>query len=261
MNYPSSPLPPLSPVPSATFRFYAELNDFLPPHKRQQSFNSGIHPPVSVKHLIEALGVPHTEVEVILANGKSVDFAYLVQSGDRLSIYPAFASLNVTTLVPLSPPLPAPPSFVLDVHLGQLAMFLRLLGFDTLYPNNQHDDADLAQISHDEQRVMLTRDRGLLKRSLVVYGYCLRSRDPEKQLEAVLHRFKLYEWIQPWQRCLKCNGRLHPTPKSQILARLEPKTIQFYDEFFVCQECQQIYWKGSHYDSLKQIVEKYSEKK
>ena len=248
----------LSTALSATFRFYAELNDFLPPQRRQHSFDIDIHPPVSVKHLIEALGVPHTEVEVILANSESVDFTYLVESGDRLSIYPAFASLDGATLAPLRPPLSQPPSFVLDVHLGQLAMFLRLLGFDTLYPNNQHDDADLAQIAHDEKRVMLTRDRGLLKRSLVVYGYCLRSRDPEKQLEAVLYRFKLYDWIQPWQRCLKCNGRLHPTPKFQILHRLEPKTIQYYDEFFVCQVCQQIYWKGSHYNSLKQIVDKYT---
>ncbi|MCB8943289.1 MAG: Mut7-C ubiquitin/RNAse domain-containing protein [Ardenticatenaceae bacterium] len=243
---------------SATFRFYAELNDFLPPPRRQKAFNTNIHPPVSVKHLIEALGVPHTEVEVILANGESVDFAYLVQPADRLSIYPAFTSLDVTPLVPLRPPLPQPPSFVLDVHLGQLAMFLRLLGFDTLYPNNHYDDAYLAQIAHEQQRVMLTRDRGLLKRSLVVHGYCLRSRSPEEQLAAVLHRFHLYEWIQPWQRCLKCNGRLKPTPKSQILPRLEPKTSQYYDEFYVCQECHQIYWKGSHYDSLKQIVERYT---
>jgi uncharacterized protein with PIN domain len=248
----------LSPTPSATFRFYAELNDFLPLNRRQQSFTTNIHLPVSIKHLIEALGVPHTEVEVILANGTSVDFGYLVRPGDRLSVYPAFATLDVTTLVPLRPPLPTPPSFVLDVHLGQLAMYLRLFGFDTLYPNNQHDDGDLAQIAHNEQRIMLTRDRGLLKRSMVVYGYCLRSRDPEKQLEAVLQRFKLHDQIRPWQRCLKCNGRLHLTPKSQILERLESRTIQFYDEFFVCQECQQIYWKGSHYDSLKQIVDKYS---
>ena len=247
-----------SPVPSATFRFYAELNDFLPLHKRQQPFLTAIHPPVSVKHLIEALSVPHTEVELILANGESVDFSYLVQPGDRLTIYPAFTSLDVTTLVPLRPPLPAPPSFVLDVHLGQLAMFLRLLGFDALYPNNHYADDYLAQLAHDEQRVMLTRDRGLLKRSLVIYGYCLRSRDPEKQLEAVLQRFQLQQWIQPWQRCLKCNGRLQPTPKSEILDRLEPKTVQFYDEFFVCHECQQIYWKGSHYAALKQIVDKYA---
>jgi uncharacterized protein with PIN domain len=248
----------LSSASSATFRFYAELNDFLPPSKRQRSFTTDIHLPVSVKHLIEALGVPHTEVEMILANGESVDFSYLVQPGDRLAIYPAFTSLDVTTLVPLRPSLPEPPSFVLDVHLGQLAMFLRLLGFDVLYPNNHYDDGYLAQIAHDEQRVMLTRDRGLLKRTLVVYGYCLRSRDPKKQLEAVLQRFQLHKWVQPWQRCLKCNGRLHPTPKSQILDRLEAKTIQFYDEFYVCQECQQIYWKGSHYEALKQIVDKYS---
>lgn len=248
----------LATTSSATFRFYAELNDFLPLHRRQQSFITDIHPPVSVKHLIEALGVPHTEVDVIIANSESVDFAYLVQPKDRLSIYPAFVNLDVTSLVSLRPPLTMPASFVLDVHLGQLAMYLRLLGFDALYPNHQYDDADLAQIAHDERRVMLTRDRGLLKRSLVVYGYCLRSRDPEKQLEAVLQQFKLHEWVQPWQRCLKCNGRLHPTPKSQILDRLEPKTIQFYDEFFICQACQQIYWKGSHYAALKQIVAKYA---
>jgi uncharacterized protein with PIN domain len=248
----------LSSRQTATFRFYAELNDFLPPKQRQQSFTAAIHPPVSVKHLIESLGVPHTEVEAIRANGEFVAFSYSVQPGDHLNIYPHFTTLTTADFVPLRPPLPTPPSFVLDVHLGQLAMYLRLLGFDTLYPNNQHDDADLAQIAHDEERIMLTRDRGLLKRSLVVYGYCVRSREPGKQLTAVWHRFNLQAWAQPWQRCLKCNGRPLPTPKAQIQHRLEPKTKQFYDEFFVCEACQQIYWKGSHYSTLKQIVDRYA---
>lgn len=238
-----------------TFRFYAELNDFLPPEKRQVTFGHRRNGPVSVKHLIEALGVPHTEVELILANGEAVDFAYLVQPSDRISVYPHFSNLDVSSLVQLRPPLPRPLRFLLDIHLGRLAAYLRLLGFDSAYPDDNHDDLDLAQIAHDENRILLTRDQGLLKRSLVTHGYCLRTRDPKQQLMAVLQRFSLFDQIRPWQRCLKCNGRLQPIEKSRVLHRLEPKTIKYFDEFHICESCDRIYWKGSHYERMQRLVE------
>jgi hypothetical protein len=238
----------------AYFRFYAGLNDFLSPEQRGRAFPQPPYERQSVKHLIESLGAPHTEVELILANGRAVDFDYLVQPGDRIAVYPHFHRLDLGVLARLRPPPPAPPRFLLDIHLGRLAAYLRLLGFDTRYPDGNHDDADLAQIAHDENRILLTRDRGLLKRSLVRHGYCLRTRDSRDQLQAVLRRFDLFDRIRPWRRCLRCNGRLQPIAKEKIMHRLEPKTKKYFHEFHICQQCDQIYWKGSHYQRLEKLI-------
>jgi uncharacterized protein len=239
----------------ATFRFYADLNDFLPSAWQQQAFRYPVHGgQQSVKHLIEAIGVPHTEVELILVNGRSTSFHYLVQANDTVSVYPPFATIDVAPLVQLRPYLPPPYRFILDNHLGKLTRYLRLLGLDALYFNDAADDAELAQIAHDEKRILLTRDRGLLKRSNVIYGCCLRTRDSEKQVTAVLHRFQLHNQLTPWTRCLRCNGLLQPVAKEAILHRLEPKTRLYFDEFQICRACQQIYWQGSHTTRLQEVV-------
>ncbi len=241
----------------AQFRFYADLNDFLPPRLRQRTFlypvNNGSQ---SVKHLIEALGVPHTDVELILANGRSIDFHYLVQAGDRISIYPPFTTIDVSPIVRLRPVLVPPHRFILDNHLGKLARYLRLMGLDTLYWSNHVDDAELARIAHEEQRIMLTRDRGLLKRSNIVYGYCLRTRVPEQQFIAVLKRFQLRNELAPWTRCLRCNGFMDPVDKETILDRLEHKTRLYFEEFHMCRDCEQIYWQGSHYPRLQALIDR-----
>ncbi len=247
---------------TATFRFYAELNDFLPREKRQSSFPYAFNRGQSVKHLIESAGVPHPEVELIVVNGEPVDFSYLVADGDNVSVYPLMTTLTVPENASvaqrssgrLRPPPPSPARFVLDIHLGQLARYLRLLGFDTVYPDHSHDDVDLAQIAHDEMRIMLTRDRGLLKRSLVTHGYILRTKNSEEQLTAVLHRYHLFDDIQDTPRCLRCNGQLKPVAKETILDRLEPKTRLYYDTFHICTDCEQIYWQGSHYPKLRAFV-------
>ncbi len=240
---------------TAYFRFYAELNDFVPPGKRQRTAVYPFDGPVSVKHMIEAAGIPHTEVELLLANGESVGFDYLVLDGDRISIYPAFATIDASPVTQLRPPLLKPYRFILDNHLGRLARYMRLLGFDTLYLNDQADDPELAQISHDEGRILLTRDRGLLKRSLVTYGYCLRTKDSKMQLTAVLHRYQLHDQIQPWKRCLRCNGLLQPVEKEVVWHRLEPKTKQYFDQFQICADCEQIYWQGSHFHQLEHFID------
>lgn len=241
-------------IPTAYFRFYAELNDFLSLTQRQAPISYQLNGPVAVKHAIEALGVPHTEVDLIVTDGQSVDFSYPVQSGDRFSIYPAFSSIDIRSLVQLRPPLPSRPGFILDGHLGQLATFLRLLGFDALY-RNDYDDEELAQVAHEEGRILLTRDRRLLMRKLVAHGYCLRTMEPNQQIRDVLQRFGLHGRIEPWRRCLRCNGRLHPVAKEAVLDRLEPKTKKYYHEFHICEECEQVYWKGSHYKPLQQFVD------
>ena len=238
----------------ATFRFYAELNDFLPPG-RCQEFTYEFQRRGSVKDLVEALGVPHTEVDLILVNGVSVDFGYLVQDGDRVSVYPVFESLDIEPAVRLRPHPLREPRFVLDVHLGKLTTYLRLLGFDTLY-RNDYPDAELARISSEEGRLLLTRDRGLLKRGVVSHGYYVRATEPLAQLLEVLRRFDLFETIRPFHRCVKCNGTVEPVAKESVLEFLLPKTRLYYDEFYRCLECGRVYWRGSHYERMERLVDR-----
>jgi hypothetical protein len=238
----------------AHFRFYAELNDFLPPDQRQKMLTHSFELSASVKDMIEALGVPHPEIELILVNGTSVDFSYQVQDGDVISVYPVFETFDITPLIRLRPKPLRETRFVLDVHLGRLAIYLRMLGFDALYRNDYPDD-ELAHLSSSQERILLTRDRGLLKRSIVTHGYCLRATHPRQQLIEVLRRFDLWRSANPFTRCLHCNGMLQAVDKDSVAHRLPPKTQQYYDEFRQCQSCSQIYWPGSHYQRMQQFIE------
>jgi uncharacterized protein with PIN domain len=145
------------------------------------------------------------------------------------------------------------PRFVLDTHLGRLAAYLRLLGFDTVYRNDCADE-ELARLSSSEGRILLTRDRGLLKRGLVTHGYCIRDTNPRQQLIEVLRRFDLCQAVAPFRRCIRCNGSLQPVSKEAISHRLLPRTRQYYDEFHICQGCDRIYWQGSHYRRMQQFI-------
>ncbi len=243
-----------SPQLSATFRFYADLNFFLPPRKRQRILIYPFTVSTTVKDVIESLGIPHPEVELILANGHSVDFGYLVRDGDHLAIYPHFRSLDVSALSRVKPPPLAEPRFILDVHLGRLAAYLRMFGFDTLY-RNDYEDEELAEIASREQRILLTRDRGLLKRSIVTYGYCLRYTNPRQQLIEVLQRFNLFDVIKPFHRCLHCNSPLRAVAKTAILDRLPPQTERYYDDFHYCPGCDRVYWQGTHYNRMQQFID------
>jgi uncharacterized protein with PIN domain len=238
----------------AYFRFYAELNDFLPPSRRFVAFPQPFEVSGSVKDLIESLGVPHTEVDLILANGESVDFSYLVQDGDRISVYPVFESLDITPLLRVRPRPLRQTRFVLDIHLGRLAGYLRMLGFDTLYRNDYRDE-ELARLSQEEERILLTRDRHLLKRRAVEHGYCLRETRPRRQLLEVLDRFDLSGSQAAFTRCLRCNGLLEPVAKEQVADRLPPDTREHYQEFHQCASCGQVYWKGSHYQRMVQFIQ------
>ncbi len=239
----------------AHFRFYAELNDLLPAARRQATFTHVFENRASVKDMTESLGVPHTEVDLILVNGESVDFSYLVQGGDCISVYPVFESIDITPLVRVRPQPLREPRFVLDTHLGRLARYLRMLGFDTLY-RNDYVDEELARISSEEHRILLTRDPGLLKRSVVTHGYWIRESDPHHQLLQILQRFDLFRAIAPFVRCLRCNGLLQPVRKEAVLDRLHPMTQEMHDEFHICPECDRIYWKGSHYRRMQQFIER-----
>jgi len=228
----------------AYFHFNGALNDFLPPDGRSLSIRCTFNAGQSVKHLIESLGVPHTEVVRILVDGNPVDFSYQVADGDRVEIYPA-----VTVQLQASEP-----SFILDNHLGRLAVYLRMLGFDALYRNDFHD-GELARLSSQEGRILLTRDRRLLMRAQVTQGYWVRSKIPRQQLSEVVQRFNLNAEIVPFRRCMRCNGMLKPVAKEAVLDRLEPLTRLYYDEFHICNDCGQVYWKGSHYEHMQLFID------
>ncbi|BBB47815.1 Mut7-C RNAse domain-containing protein [Pelolinea submarina] len=238
----------------ANFRFYAELNEFLPRDRQYQTLQISFKDRQSVKHLIESSGIPHTEVDLVLVNGQSVDFSYLVRQGDRVAVYPVFESVDITPLLKLRPAPLREARFVLDGHLGRLAAYLRMLGFDSLY-RNDYNDQELAKISDEQKRILLTRDRGLLKRSLVTRGYCLRTRDPRQQLLGVVRRFDLLGQVQPFTRCITCNGKLEPVSKTKIEDQLEPLTRKYFQEFSRCEQCGQIYWKGSHHDRMQALLD------
>lgn len=237
----------------ASFRFYGELNDFLSVAQRQKNLIQRFDPGQSAKHLIEALGPPHPEVDLILVNGRPEPFGYLVQDGDRVSVYPRFRHLDLGDHPRLGPDRPPVPSFVLDGHLGRLAAYLRLMGFDTLYTNHV-DDHQLAHISAEEARILLTRDQELLKRSIVRHGAWVRNTNPRLQLVEMLARFELVDNIAPFSRCLSCNGLLEPVDKEAIQDQLEPRTLKYYDSFHRCNSCHQVFWDGSHVQRMKRLI-------
>ena len=244
---------------SVTFRFYAELNDLLPEYHRFKDIKEGFKGRQSVKHLIESLGIPHTEVDLILANSHPIDFSYIPREHDHISVYPVFETFNIANLSTLRPQPLREPKFVLDGHLGRLAAYLRMLGFDTLYQNNYMDE-ELADISVNKNRILLTRDRGLLKRSKVTRGFLLKTMDPRQQLLSVVWRFDLLDRILPFSRCIACNGIFEAVDKLEISDQLESKTRKYFEKFKRCKECGKIYWKGSHHSRMLALIEWMMEK-
>jgi uncharacterized protein len=239
---------------NVTFRFYAELNDFLLPERRFAEFSHRFLDVATVKDRIESFGVPHTEIDLILVNGRSVDFAYRVQDGDRISVYPMFEALDIAGLTRLRPEPLRDPRFVLDVHLGRLAAYLRMLGFDTLYQNSCTDER-LAEISCHDRRILLTRDVGLLKRRSVTHGYFLRANQPRQQLIEVVTRFDLRRLAKPFSRCLRCNTLLTRANKDQVREQLPAEVARLHHEFLRCPDCGRAYWKGGHFRRMSQWID------
>jgi uncharacterized protein len=244
-------------MPEATFRFYAELNDFLPA-AGQRTVAYAFRGQPSVKDAIEALGVPHVEVDLILANGRSVGFDYTLQAGDRVAVYPVFESLDVSSLTRLRERPLRRPAFVLDVHLGKLARTLRMLGLDARY-RNDYEDQEIVELARREGRIILTRDRGLLMRSAVTHGYWVRATAPLAQAREVVQRFDLREQVQPFTRCIRCNGRLEPVPAEEVEGRVPVQAAAWCQARGICTyqrcaRCGQVYWPGTHYERMKETV-------
>lgn len=239
---------------TATFRFYQELNDFLPPERRRREFASPCARAATTKHMIEALGVPHTEVELILVNGESVGFDRQLADGDRVAVYPRFEALDVTPLLRVREYPLRQTRFVADAHLGGLAHLLRMLGFDTLYDNHFHDD-DMVAIAGKEGRILLSRDRELLKRRSVTHGCYLHAQKPEQQLREIVERLDLARSARPFTLCLHCNAPLRPVDKASVLDRLPPRVREHYAHFSACDGCGRVYWEGSHWRNMRRVLD------
>ena len=240
----------------AKFRFYEELNDFLPSKRRKISLDHEFSGSPSVKDSIEALGVPHVEVDLVVVNGMSVDFKYHLKDGDNVSVYPVFESLDITPLIRLREKPLRVTKFILDSHLGWLAKYMRICGFDTLFDNN-YSDPEIVGIAESEKRIILTRDRELLKNNRVTHGYWIRSVKNDNQLKEVLRRFDLYRQVSLFTRCLKCNTVLEEVNKEEIEDKLKPGTRKHFSTFKRCPVCKRIYWNGTHYDRMKKFVESF----
>ncbi len=234
----------------AVFEFDESLRMFLEPGERHGRVTLTFRGPQSAKHLIESLGVPHTEIGAVRANEREVRLGYQVRDGDRLEVLPVPEPGSAAS-APESPE----PRFVIDGHLGRLAARLRMLGLDCLY-RNDYDDEELVRVSLEEGRILLTRDRRLLMQKVIQQGYCPRSLEPDVQFEEVIRRFGLGRWVRPFQRCLRCNALLQPVSKEAVLERLEPLTKKYFDEFRICPACGQVYWKGSHFERMLKIIER-----
>jgi uncharacterized protein len=243
---------------SVSIRFYEELNDFLPKEKRKKKFKHFFIDRTSVKDLVESLGVPHTEIDLILVDGISVDFTFKINDGNEISVYPVFESFDISSLQKLRPEPLRDPKFVIDVQLGNLARNLRMLGFDSKYQNDFSED-DIVNISLKEKRTILTKNRNLLKRRVITHGYWVRNIAPINQLAEVINQFDLKEQLKEFTRCLDCNSIIQRIDKSEIENKIPKKVKLYFEEFFICTGCGKIYWPGSHYTKMKEKINKIFE--
>ncbi len=244
---------------SVQMRFYAELNDFLPKAKKQAWINYTFWGSPTVKDAIEANGIPHIEVDLILVNGNSVGFNYHLKGDDKVSVYPVFEKIDIAEVSKLSHSPLRVVKFVLDVHLGKLAKYLRMVGFDTLY-SNSYEDQEIVNISLEQKRIILTRDINLLKIKDITHGYFVRNTIPKKQILEIIDRFDLKSKLNPLSRCIECNHSVVRVIKSKIADQLKPKTLKYYNDFFQCTHCERIYWEGSHFNNMKEFVNRLLKK-
>ncbi|MDB5822998.1 MAG: hypothetical protein JWR21_1702 [Herminiimonas sp.] len=241
----------------ATFRFYAELNDFLPRDRRQKECSVNCARDATVKHMIEALGVPHTEVELVMVNGESVGFERRIADGDRIAVYPLCESLDVTPILRVREQALRDTRFVADAHLGGLARLLRIAGFDTRFENTAGDN-DIVALSRDEHRIVLTRDVELLKRRELTHGCYVRAIKPVEQFQEIVARLDLASCFHPFSLCLECNAPLVGIDKASVVARVPPMAYACHEHFSTCEGCHRVYWEGTHWRRMREMLDSIS---
>jgi uncharacterized protein with PIN domain len=221
--------------------------------KRKREFSVSFPQGSTVKDVLASLGVPHTQVDLILINGQAENLSFPLKGGEGVSVYPVFESFDIRSVRKLGSDSLRQLTFIADVHLGKLAKYMRLFGFDTLY----HCDSDpqsLVEVSVREGRVLLTRSRDLLKKEVITRGILVRETDPRMQLKAIFERLDLYADARPFSRCMRCNGPVEPIPKQEIVQSLLPRVKQNYQTFSSCSSCHRVYWEGTHFERMNRFV-------
>ena len=243
-----------SPRPVATFRFYEELNDFLPPERRKRDFGVEVDRARSVKDAIESVGVPHPEVDLVIVDGESVGFGHLLHGGERVAVYPMFERLDVSPLQRLRPRPLRDPRFIAAAQLGKLARHLRMAGFDVLHDAGAAGET-IVRCAATSRRTILTRDKGLLRMRDVERGYFVRSDAADVQLGEVVAALQLEGAMRPFTRCRECNDLLEDLSREALPATVPAAIRTLYDAFKRCPRCGRTYWPGSHYARMSGLLE------
>jgi len=236
-----------------TFRCYAELNDFLPVGHKQEPFNHPLKTPVTLGEAIESLGIPLSEVDLVLVNSQAAPLKQRLYENDLVSVYPTFETLDISELKGGHTTALRETCFILDAHLGKLAKYLRMLGFDSLY-RNDFGDNEIIELAARERRIILTRDKLLLRSSRVTHGYYIRATEKHEQLREVVQKFDLYSQFKSFSRCMTCNAELVPGSKEEIMELVGQDILDLYDEFFYCPACRKVFWKGSHFKRMESYI-------
>lgn len=236
----------------ANFEFFGSCLDFV----NNTIFNYEFNDNPSVKDAIEAIGIPHVEIGMIMINGVSKSFEYHIEEKDKIQVYPHnFFKTKTSNNINLLPFKPKKLSFLLDVHLGTLARYLRMAGFDTLYQSKDYGDAFLAEVASTDNHIMLSRDIGLLKRSKLNYGHWVRNTNPKEQFKEIVQLYNLQNIFKPMSRCIKCNEPITLVKKEKIESIVPSKVYQWKEKFFQCSGCEKVYWEGSHHKNMMELLE------
>ncbi len=226
---------------AARFRFHGVLGAFLPRERRGEPFAFACARAATLKNAVEALGVPHTEVGRIAVNGAPATLDRIVREGDVVEAFPWSRQ-------------PLAAGFLADAHLGGLARFLRMLGFDTLH-RNAFGDEEIRRIAREERRVVLSRDRELLKCREVLFGCYVHALKAEAQLREVAARFGLAARARPFTLCLVCNLALTPASAGEARAYAPQAKLEPYRDFRRCPGCGRVYWEGSHFARMRAALQ------
>lgn len=234
--------------------FHFDLQNFLSPAYRSGLASVDPGRKASIKDIVESLGLPHTEVGCIISLGRHLTFDHIPGPGEIIHIQPHTPPVDCRQKTLLQARALKEHRFIVDVNVGKLASLLRMLGLDTAY-NPKWGDAQIAELAWQEGRIVLSRDKGLLKRKKIEYGRLLRNHQPLQQLKEVLQFYGLQNGFSMFTRCLRCNSKLQPVPKESIQHLLLPKTRKYYDYFCICPDCERIYWQGSHLQRMQHLLQ------
>jgi uncharacterized protein len=230
-------------------RLYEELNVFLEPFRQKKDFNVQIESNTLIHNLLEKLKIPLSQVDLILVNGESVDFDVQLHDGDRISVYPVFETLNIDSITRLRKKSLRHLRFICDVHLGKLAKYMRMCGFDVFYSNNLLDHL-IIQMSDETKSIILTKNKELFKTKQPSRAYLVKQSDSKMQLFEIISYFDLKTSIEPFSRCTKCNLTVQPVDKNSIEKQVPSPVLKMHKSFMKCYGCNRIYWQGSHYMSM-----------